>query len=69
MNHYVHRYYERRKEGFLPLDSFAIVASSIAVSGTIEDLKILDKAFGEDLTKHLEGVFNERTTSAISIAE
>lgn len=69
MNQYVQRYHIRRKEGFEPLDAFGVIASSIAVSGTLEDLKTLDRVFQDDLTKYSEGLINERTTSTISIAE
>lgn len=69
MNEYVQRYYVRRNEGFDPLNSFGIVASSISISGTIEDLRMLDREFQADSLKYMEGLTNERTTSTISITE
>lgn len=64
MNDYVKRYQIRRYEGFDPLDAFAIVASSIAVSGTIEDLRMVDRAFQKDFWNK-EELNNERITSAV----
>lgn len=65
MNKFAERYKVRRKEGFKPVEAFGIIATAIAISGTIEDLKEVDRVFQEDLLNVSEGSINERITSAI----
>lgn len=49
MNRYIKYYTERRNQGFEPVEAFGMVASGIAVGGTIEDLQELDQHFQNDL--------------------
>jgi hypothetical protein len=49
MNDHIKRYKKWIEEGFSPLEAFGIVASGIAVGGTFEDLKLLDREFMKDL--------------------
>ncbi|MCG5104406.1 hypothetical protein [Oceanobacillus alkalisoli] len=65
-NRYVHRYNQRRNEGFKPLEAFGIIASSIAVHGTLEDLQELDKHFLNDQFNKSEGLINEPITKSVS---
>lgn len=48
-NRYIKYYTERRDQGFDPVEAFGIVASGIAVGGTLEDLQELDQHFQNDL--------------------
>ncbi|MCM3739197.1 hypothetical protein M3210_02830 [Oceanobacillus luteolus] len=62
---YIRRYEREKKEGFSKLEAFGIIASGIAIGGTLEDLQELDRHFQKDLYKS-EGLNNESTTKSIS---
>lgn len=54
MTQYIKRYEHQKKEGFSKLEAFGIIASSIAVGGTLEDLQELDRHFQNDLFNKTE---------------
>ncbi|WP_405103130.1 hypothetical protein [Oceanobacillus sp. FSL H7-0719] len=58
-NYYVSRYEMHRDGGFNPLEAFGVVASGIAVHGTLEDLKELDAHFQHDSSKHIGKILNK----------
>ena len=69
MSPFVERYKHHVKNGFSNMQAFGIVASAIAVSGTIEDLKEVDRVLQVDLRKNVSKILeenkNERITTAI----
>lgn len=65
MNEYVKQYKIQRINGFKPIEAFGIIAAGIAVGGTIEDLRIVEKAYWNDLVENTEGFNHERITSAV----
>ena len=65
MNKYVKRYKFHRNNGHDLVVAFGIIASSIAISGTFNDLKEVDSEFQKDLW-NLEEDNNESTTRTVS---
>lgn len=69
MNRFVLRYYQRRNEGFSPMEAYGLIASGIAVSGTYEDLLEVDRVVDIDMKKRTEELLNEPIARTISAAK
>jgi len=65
MNVFVEQYKRLIDRKHDSLTAFGAVASTIAVTGTIDDLKKVDDVFRKQSQKEWEELINERTTTAI----
>ena len=65
MNKFVEQYKKFRNEGAECLVAFGAVATGIAMNGTIEDLKQVERVYQEDSNREWEEIINERSTTAV----